>query len=160
MDSGAVRNVMPPEMLAEIPIVEHVGDKKGQNFYTANGEPIPNLGGKLVGMRTEEEENAWMKFQVTPVTKALGAVKSLCRAGNQVVFDGDGSYILNKATGKVTNLREKSGTCVLRVRVPKKKGEQQAQKGAAQESASSGLYAANGEKPGAMAGFPRLAVLI
>ena len=47
-----------------------------------------------------------MKFQCTRVKKPLGAVKRICSAGNRVVFDDEGSYILNKNTGETMPLRE------------------------------------------------------
>ena len=86
---------------------------------------MPNRGERTVGMKTTEGETAWMKFQVTDVNKALGAVKPLCAAGNKVVFDDEGSYILNKATGKITKMEEKRGVYVIRVWVPKGRGERE-----------------------------------
>ena len=47
------------------------------------------------------------------VTKPLGAVSRICKAGHTVVFDNEGSYIYNKTTGSVDWLREENGTYLL-----------------------------------------------
>ena len=49
----------------------------------------------------------------------LGSVKKMCQAGNQVVFDDSGSYVVNKATGKRTWLEEKNGIYIMKVQIPK-----------------------------------------
>ena len=54
-----------------------------------------------------------MTFQLTGVGKALGSVKRITKAGHRVVFDEDGSFIVNKATGEVNALREKDNAYVL-----------------------------------------------
>ena len=51
--------------------------------------------------------------------KPLGSVKKMCQAGNQVVFDDSGSYVINKVTGKRTWLEEKNGICIMKVQIPK-----------------------------------------
>ena len=50
-----------------------------------------------------------MTFQAAPVDRALGSVKRMCSSGHMVVFDDDGSYVLNKMTGEVNLLREERG---------------------------------------------------
>ena len=44
------------------------------------------------------------------VSKVLCAVRKMCVAGNRVVFDEDGSFILNKKTGLYTSIEERNGT--------------------------------------------------
>ena len=44
------------------------------------------------------------------------------KAGNKIVFDEDGSYIEDKATGEVINLREENGMFFLKVWVHKDSG--------------------------------------
>ena len=41
----------------------------------------------------------------------------MCQAGHRVVFDDDGSYIENKATGELNWLREENGNYLLDVSV-------------------------------------------
>ena len=59
-----------------------------------------------------------MAFQAAPVAKPLGSVKHICQAGHSVVFDEDGSYILNKIAGEIKWLREDDGNYMLDVWIP------------------------------------------
>ena len=43
VDSGACDNVISPDDVPEQTVFESVGSKKGENFFSATGEPIPNL---------------------------------------------------------------------------------------------------------------------
>ena len=65
-------------------------------------------------------ERDWksMKLQACPVAKPLASVKRICMAGHAVIFDEEGSYIVNKTTGSVTQLREEDGNYMLDVYVP------------------------------------------
>ena len=59
-----------------------------------------------------------MSFQVGGVSKALGAVSRMVGNGNRVVFDQPnegGSYIENKNTGKIIQLRQHNGVYYLDV---------------------------------------------
>eukprot|EP00973_Karenia_brevis_P092280 12411633-Karenia_brevis.AAC.1 len=85
----------------------------GTNYRAADGSVIPNLGERTVGGVTQEGMHTKMRFQVCPVTKALGSVSKMTKTGHRVVFDSadseGGSYILNKATGSKKYLREQNG---------------------------------------------------
>ena len=59
-----------------------------------------------------------MTFQVAPVAKLLGSVLRICEAGHMVVFDSEGSYIVNKQTGEFNWLRNENGNFILNVWVP------------------------------------------
>jgi len=54
-----------------------------------------------------------MRVQAAPVTKPLASVKKIVQAGHKVVFDDEGSYILNKTTGEINMLREEDGNYML-----------------------------------------------
>ena len=43
------------------------------------------------------------------VNRGLLSVRKVTKSGNKMVFDEDGSYIQNKATGEITMLKEKAG---------------------------------------------------
>ena len=58
-----------------------------------------------------------MVFQVAQVKKALGSVPNIVRNGDMVVFDEDGSYIMNKDSGKKMWMRGDNGVFVLDVLV-------------------------------------------
>ena len=49
-----------------------------------------------------------MTSQTAPVAKPLGSVDRICETGHLVVFDCDGSYILNKTTGEPNWLRKEN----------------------------------------------------
>ena len=54
-----------------------------------------------------------MTSQAAPVDRPLGSVKKVCDANHIVVFDSDGSHILNKGANEVTWLREENGNYVM-----------------------------------------------
>ena len=62
-----------------------------------------------------------MNFTVCVVTKALGFVSQMCRAGNRVAFnppwDPEGSFIENEHTGERLWLKEQGGLYVLDAKV-------------------------------------------
>ena len=60
-----------------------------------------------------KSKNRGMVMKASPVTKPLGFVKEICQAGHTVVFDDEGSFIMNKKTGEVNCLREEDGNYML-----------------------------------------------
>ena len=83
----------------------------------AAGQPILNEGERTLAMITGDAQMRKMTFQVAKTTKALASVSKIVGNGNVVVFDVDGSYILNKQSGEVTWLREENGVYLLDVQV-------------------------------------------
>ena len=59
-----------------------------------------------------------MVKKASPVTKPLGSAKKICQAGHTVVFDDEGSFIMNKNTGEVNLLREEDGNYMLGAWIP------------------------------------------
>ena len=57
-------------------------------------------------------------MKASPVTKPLGSVKKICQAGHTVVFDDEGSFIMNKNTGEVNWLREEDENNMLDAWIP------------------------------------------
>ena len=53
--------------------------------------------------------------QVCDVNKGLLSVRWVVAAGNQVVFDGQGSYIEDPQTGEIMNLEERQGMYIFRL---------------------------------------------
>ena len=90
-------------------------------FRVANGKKIYNEGQKFVSMMAKEGAMRDMSFTVCSVTKALGSVSQMCRAGNRVIFnppwDPEGSYIENEQTGERLWLEEQGGLYVLHAKV-------------------------------------------
>ena len=60
-----------------------------------------------------------MTFQVAGVNGPLGSVRKICKEGNRVVFDEEGSYIEDKKTGMITRIRDEAGVYVLKLKVNK-----------------------------------------
>ena len=67
---------------------------------------------------TRELSTRGMTFTAAAVAKPLASVKKIVEEGHMVVFDKDASYILNKQTGEVNQLREDDGNYMMDVWVP------------------------------------------
>ena len=118
IDSGACDSVISPEDVPDHKVHESAQSRRGENFQSATGEPIPNLGDLKLPMHMREGTVRGMVMRAAPVTKPLGSVKNICAAGHVIVFDDDGSFILNKSTGETNWLREEDGNYLLDVWVP------------------------------------------
>ena len=92
--------------------------RSNKNYISATGEPIPNLGEQRLPLLTQEGSLRSMRFQACPVAKALGSVKRMCSSGHRVVFDDDGSFMLNKMTGELNWFREEDGNYMLDTWIP------------------------------------------
>ena len=115
VDSGAAETVIPHTLVKEHEIVETEASKSGLNYASATGDPIPNLGEQQLPLLTVEGTPRIMTFQAAPVSRPLGSVMRMCRAGHRCVFDDEGSYIQNKVTGEINWLREENGNYMLDV---------------------------------------------
>ena len=109
----AAATVCPEGVGADYGVTETEASRKGMYYLSASGDPIPNLGEKSLMLMTESGSLRSMMYQVAKVTKPLGSVSRICKAGHAVVFDDEGSFIYNKSTGSVDWLREENGTYVL-----------------------------------------------
>ena len=118
VDSGACDNVISPDDVPEQQVMESSGSKKGENFYSATGEPIPNLGDIKLPMIMREGTARGMLMRAAPVSKPLASVKKICQAGHAVIFDDEGSFIINKTTGEMNWMREDDGNYMLDAWVP------------------------------------------
>ena len=58
-----------------------------------------------------------MNCRVGTVHKCLTSAADICRRGNRVVLDDDGSFIINKRTGETTPLHQVNGTYIMRVKI-------------------------------------------
>ena len=85
----------------------------------ADGTTIPNLGEKKFMAVSEEGTTRNITAQVCAVNKGLLSVKKMCRAGNRVVFDEEGSYVEDKVTGERMWMRDEGGMYMLKMRIYK-----------------------------------------
>ena len=121
IDSGACISVIPTSWCSHVPIEETSESRAGEFFRAANGEKIYNEGRKTISLMTKEGVKRDMKFTACEVSKALGSVSQICRAGHTVMFNPawheDGSYIQHVETGERMWLSEHNGLYVLDTRI-------------------------------------------
>ena len=91
-------------------------------YEVADGTHIENLGEKTFTAYTDVGHEHYLTAQVADVNKALLSVSKLVGKGCKVVFDGDESYIENKASGDWFPLEQKNGMYVLKLWIPKEQG--------------------------------------
>ena len=98
-DSGAIDSVIPRRIAKGVKVKETEASRRGLKYRAASGTAIVNEGEKAIRGYSNEAHMVDMTMQVAEVTKPLGSVRAMVKAGNKVVFDEGDSYILNKATG-------------------------------------------------------------
>ena len=76
------------------------------------------MGGTQVTIVTREHTRRLMNVIAAPLVKPFMSVKQFCGTGHAVVFDDEGSYIVNKQTGEFNMLREEGGNYMLDCWVP------------------------------------------
>ena len=96
IDSGACDSVISPEHVPDREVHGSVESRRGENFQSATGEPIPNLGDPRLPLCMREGRVGGMVMKASPVTTPLGSVKKICQAGHTVVFDDERSFFMNK----------------------------------------------------------------
>ena len=69
---------------------------------------MEDLGSKDLELRGPAGVN-FARVTVVPVAKNLLSVSALVKAGHEVVFKKDGSFVKHKATGKTQRMREVNG---------------------------------------------------
>ena len=116
VDSGASVTVIGRDMVSAVSASVPRPDVK---YEVADGSYIENLGEKSFTAYTDVGHEHYLTAQVTDVNKALLSVSKLVGKGCKVVFDGDESYIENKASGDWFPLEEKNGMYVLKLWIPK-----------------------------------------
>ena len=119
VDSGATETVIGEESLQSIKLLEGAAYKRGVKYEVANGIRIPNLGEKRFVGVTEEGLSREIVAQVCEVNKPLLSVSKIVAAGNRVVFDENGSYIENIASGEKVWMKSQGGMYMLKMYVKK-----------------------------------------
>ena len=128
-DSGAIDSVIPRSMARSVRVKETAASRQGLKYRAANGTAILNEGEKPIRGYSNEANLIDMTMQVAEVTKPLGSVRAMVKAGNKVVFDNGDSYILNKATGVKTRMEDRNGAFVFDIWVPKGNNSSEQQQG-------------------------------
>ena len=111
MDSGAGANVIPRRMINSNRVKPSAGFIRGLCFVAANDGKIPNEGGVELEFSTLEGTDENWTFQVAGANKPLGSIADRVDNRCRVVYDKDDetgqdlSYLYNKATKKITEMR-------------------------------------------------------
>ena len=108
---------------------ESWGSKHGQSYEVANGDEIDNEGEKrfiahMVTVDGADSGGKGITAQVCKVHRPLMSVKKIRKSGERVVFDDEGSYVENKATGERIKVAEEDGEYVLDVWVNMKEARE------------------------------------
>ena len=115
VDSGASENVVGPDMLKRVETVEGDEKRRGVRYEAASGELIPNMGEKKLIVVSENNVMRGLSTQVTEVNQPLLSVRKMMKNGNRVVFDDEGSYILDKKTGEWMPLQDNGSMFMLKL---------------------------------------------
>ena len=110
IDSGAVDTVIPKSTCTAFPVRPTEMSKSGEGYRAANGSPIPAYGERQLSGVTDEWLPFSIKAQVAGVKSRLGSVMHMIKSGNTLVFDDQGSYMHNKASGQVMPIHEREGS--------------------------------------------------
>ena len=122
MDSGAHVSVGPRNIGAKVgnTVQESAASRAGVCYTAANGSEIPNWGGRILAVITEEGTVRGMTQQVADVTKPLEAVSANLRSGSAVIFNDDGSgngtgsFMVNKASGEINAINDDGSNFIMR----------------------------------------------
>lgn len=106
IDSGASASILPKQCCQHVTLFETDGPRSGQTFNAANGQEIHNSGRRSVSFMTREGAIRDMKFEVCNVTRALGSVSQMCRAGHRVTFNPHGV-----PTGVILSTQRRGNGC-------------------------------------------------
>ena len=123
VDSGAVDTVGPPGTAQAFPLHTTQASREGRYYRAANNSKIAIHGMKELKGLTESGDPIGMGVQIADVKKVLGSVRRMCEAGNKVVFDEDGSYVMNKTTGRKTPIAKETRGYKVRIWVPRSEGQ-------------------------------------
>jgi hypothetical protein len=103
-----------------IDITEGPACKRGVVYEVANGEEIPNLGERKFLGYTDDGSVKAVTAQICAVNQTLMSVSKIASHGNRVVFDDDGSYIEDKASGEKTWMTQVGGMYSIKMWVSRK----------------------------------------
>ena len=121
LDSGAFDSVIPKRLAQGVPVKQTEASRRGLKYRAANGTTIVNEGEKDLRGYTNEANLVDMAMQVAEVTKPLGSVRAMLKAGNRVHFEPGNCYVQHMASGRITPIEEKAGTFEIGVWIPKSK---------------------------------------
>ena len=105
VDPGACDSIVPPHIGADYTSEETEMSKKGLNYTSAAGTPMPSYGARTLLVKTPGGKLMTAKHNVVPSTGALTSVSKLVDNGHFVGFHPDGAFIYHLATGHVEKIQ-------------------------------------------------------
>jgi hypothetical protein len=112
MDSGAGKNVAPPDLIEGYKVSPSNGSKRGKHFVAANGAQILNLGETMLNMDDEQGHKMRSNFQVAEVSRMLYSVSQTCDTGCEVHFTAS-EGVVTKGGKVVANFPRRGGLYVM-----------------------------------------------
>ena len=105
VDSGAGKSAMSQKDAPEYPVLPSEGQARGQMCVGAGGERMPNNGEQILPLMTMDSTARISTFQNVDVRKPLLTVSATCDKNQLVIFDNDGSAILNRDSPEGREIR-------------------------------------------------------
>jgi hypothetical protein len=87
MDSGAGKNVTPPELIEGYAVQPSYGSRHNKHFVAANGGKILNLGEATLNFNDGAGSKLRSNFQVAEVSRMLYSVSQICDTECEVHFN-------------------------------------------------------------------------
>ncbi len=115
VDSGASETVIGPDMISNVSASQGEQFRKGVQYEIANGELIPNLGEKSFVGVSDNFVVRRLTAHVADVNEGLLSVRKMMKSGYRVVFDTDGSEIIDKESGEVMTMRDDGSMFLLKL---------------------------------------------
>ena len=98
-DSGACVTIAPEGVCLDYPAIATAESLAGRDHTAAGGGKVADKGKNVPTVQTETGAGRRMNIRLGPVRKALACIAEMCDHGHRVVFDNDGSFILEKRSG-------------------------------------------------------------
>ena len=106
MNSCAAEFVIPPG-LVNAPVRPSEGSRDDLFYRRTSGDSIFNEGEQRVQFLNERGKLMAMTLQVAKVTRPLASLLKMTKAGNRIILDSEGSYVLHKESRIKTPICEK-----------------------------------------------------
>jgi hypothetical protein len=116
IDSGAGNSVAPRHAFPSVELQQNEDSRNGRYYTTANGKKVYVLGEKNVVIKSKEGVVKKMKYQICDVTRILGSVGKITKAGNEVNLNKTGGKIID-GNGDEINVEIENGVYVVKAYV-------------------------------------------
>ena len=120
-DSGACVTIAPESICPDHPVIATAESLAGRTYTTAGGGKVAYKGKKVPTVKTETGAVRRMNIRLGPVRKALACIAEMCDHGHRVVFDNDGSFILDKSSGETIPMHRRRMAYTFKAKVMRPK---------------------------------------